>query len=79
MDIKQTELGLLLALHALLDHENVSLAANQIGITQPAMSAQLKRSATFSTIHFSCRLAGAWLRPRAPAHCKMTCASIFRA
>jgi DNA-binding transcriptional LysR family regulator len=43
VDIKQTELGLLLALHALLDHENVSLAAKQIGITQPAMSAQLKR------------------------------------
>ena len=43
MDIKQTELGLLLALNALLDHENVSLAAKQIGITQPAMSAQLKR------------------------------------
>jgi len=43
MDIKQGDLGLLLALDALLDEESVSLAANRLGISQPAMSAQLKR------------------------------------
>lgn len=43
MDIKQGDFGLLIALDALLEHENVSIAADKIGITQPAMSAQLKR------------------------------------
>ena len=43
MDIKQGDLGLLLALDALLEHESVSTAADQLGISQPAMSAQLKR------------------------------------
>lgn len=43
MDMKQGDLGLLVALDALLEHESVSRAANQLGISQPAMSAQLKR------------------------------------
>ncbi|MBO6511506.1 MAG: LysR family transcriptional regulator [Roseibium sp.] len=43
MDIKQGDIGLLLALDALLEHENVSRAAAQLGVSQPAMSAQLKR------------------------------------
>jgi len=43
MDIKQGDLGLLLALDALLEEENVSKAAERLGISQPAMSAQLKR------------------------------------
>ncbi|WP_305984719.1 LysR family transcriptional regulator [Roseibium sp. MMSF_3544] len=43
MDIKQGDIGLLMALDALLEHESVSAAAAQLGISQPAMSAQLKR------------------------------------
>jgi len=43
MDIKQGDLGLLLALDALLDEESVSAAASRLGMSQPAMSAQLKR------------------------------------
>lgn len=43
MDIKQGDIGLLMALDALLEHESVSRAADQLGISQPAMSAQLKR------------------------------------
>lgn len=43
MDIKQGDIGLLVALDALLEHESVSRAADQLGISQPAMSAQLKR------------------------------------
>ena len=43
MDIKQGDLGLLLALDALLEEESVSRAARRLGVSQPAMSAQLKR------------------------------------
>lgn len=43
MDIKQRDLGLLLALDALLEKQSVSAAADQLGISQPAMSSQLKR------------------------------------
>ena len=43
MDIKQRDIGLLLALDALLEKESVSAAAEQLGISQPAMSSQLKR------------------------------------
>ena len=40
MDITQRDIGLLLALDALLENESVSLAAEQLGISQPAMSSQ---------------------------------------
>ncbi|MEO0910870.1 MAG: LysR family transcriptional regulator, partial [Pseudomonadota bacterium] len=43
MDIKQRDLGLLLALDALLEKQSVSAAAEELGISQPAMSSQLKR------------------------------------
>ncbi len=43
LDIKQRDLGLLLALDALLERESVSAAAEQLGISQPAMSSQLRR------------------------------------
>ncbi len=43
MDIKQRDLGLLLALDALLEKQSVSAAADRLGVSQPAMSAQLKR------------------------------------
>lgn len=43
MDIKQGDLGLLMALDALLEEASVSRAASRLGISQPAMSAQLKR------------------------------------
>ncbi len=43
MNIRQGDIGLLLALDALLKFESVSLAADHIGISQPAMSSQLKR------------------------------------
>ena len=43
MDIKQRDLGLLVALDALLEKESVSAAAEQLGISQPAMSSQLRR------------------------------------
>ncbi|MEL7524297.1 MAG: LysR family transcriptional regulator [Pseudomonadota bacterium] len=43
MDMKQGDFGLLVALDALLEHESVSRAADKLGISQPAMSAQLKR------------------------------------
>ncbi|MEM9063001.1 MAG: LysR family transcriptional regulator [Pseudomonadota bacterium] len=43
MDIKPADLGLLVALDALLHHQGVTPAANQLGISQPAMSAQLAR------------------------------------
>lgn len=43
MDTRQGDFGLLVALDALLEHESVSRAAEQLGISQPAMSAQLKR------------------------------------
>jgi len=43
MDLRQSEIGLLIALDALLEEENVTAAAQRLGITQPAMSAQLAR------------------------------------
>ncbi len=43
MDLKQADLGLLLALDALLECESVTLAARRLGLSQPAMSAQLAR------------------------------------
>ena len=43
MDIKQRDLGLLLALDALLEEQSVSAAAQRLGVSQPAMSTQLKR------------------------------------
>lgn len=43
MDIKQSEIGLLIALDALLEAESVTAAAHALGISQPAMSAQLSR------------------------------------
>lgn len=46
MDIKQSEIGLLIALDALLDAESVTAAAHALGISQPAMSAQLARLRT---------------------------------
>lgn len=43
MDIKQSDIGLLIALDALLEQESVTLAAQALGVSQPAMSAQLAR------------------------------------
>lgn len=43
MDIKQKDLGLLLALDALLETQSVSAAAELLNLSQPAMSSQLKR------------------------------------
>ena len=43
MDLKQSDIGLLIALDALLEEESVTAAARTIGISQPAMSAQLAR------------------------------------
>ncbi len=43
MDIRQSDLGLLLALDALLCERNVTRAAERLNISQPAMSAQLAR------------------------------------
>lgn len=43
MDIKQSDLGLLVALDALLEQRNVTRAAETLNISQPAMSAQLAR------------------------------------
>ncbi|MCC0011287.1 MAG: LysR family transcriptional regulator [Hyphomicrobiaceae bacterium] len=43
MDIRQADLGLLLALDALLAERNVTRAAERLNISQPAMSAQLAR------------------------------------
>jgi len=43
MDIKQADIGLLLALDALLEERNVTRAAERLNISQPAMSAQLAR------------------------------------
>ena len=43
MDIKQSDIGLLIALDALLESESVTAAAHSLGISQPAMSAQLAR------------------------------------
>ncbi len=43
MDLRQADIGLLIALDALLEHEAVTPAARQLGLSQPAMSAQLAR------------------------------------
>lgn len=43
MDISQKDFGLLLALDALLEEESVSAAALRLGLSQPAMSSQLRR------------------------------------
>lgn len=43
MDLKQSDMGLLLALDVLLREGSVTLAAGALGISQPAMSAQLAR------------------------------------
>ena len=43
MDMTQRDMGLLLALDALLEKQSVSAAAEQLGISQPAMSSQLRR------------------------------------
>lgn len=43
MDIKPNDLPLLLSLQTLLATENVTKAADQLGISQPALSAQLAR------------------------------------
>lgn len=43
MDIRQADLGLLLALDALLAEGNVTRASERLNISQPAMSAQLAR------------------------------------
>ncbi len=43
MDIKQRDMHLLLALDVLLREQSVTTAADRLGLSQPAMSAQLKR------------------------------------
>lgn len=43
MDIRRSDLGLLMALDALLTERNVTRAAERLAISQPAMSAQLAR------------------------------------
>lgn len=43
MDIKQSDIGLLIALDTLLELESVTGAADRLGLSQPAMSAQLAR------------------------------------
>ncbi|MEM1316511.1 MAG: LysR family transcriptional regulator, partial [Pseudomonadota bacterium] len=43
MDMDRSDLGLLVALDALLQAEGVTAAAQTLGISQPAMSAQLAR------------------------------------
>ncbi|MEX0277624.1 MAG: LysR family transcriptional regulator [Ruegeria sp.] len=43
MDLKKSDIGLLVALDALLEHESVTAAAQTLGVSQPAMSAQLAR------------------------------------
>lgn len=43
MDIRQQDIGLLLALDVLLEEQNVTRAAERLGLSQPAMSAQLAR------------------------------------
>ncbi|MCB1505256.1 MAG: LysR family transcriptional regulator [Hyphomicrobiaceae bacterium] len=43
MDIKSSDLGLLVALDALLSERNVTRASERLNISQPAMSAQLSR------------------------------------
>lgn len=46
MDLNQSDIGLLVALNTLLDQESVTGAARAMGISQPAMSAQLARLRT---------------------------------
>jgi len=43
LDIHQRDLSLLLALDVLLEEESVSAAATRLGLSQPAMSSQLRR------------------------------------
>lgn len=43
MDLKQSDIGLLIALDALLQEQSVTAAAQRLNISQPAMSAQLAR------------------------------------
>ena len=43
MDLKQSDIGLLIALDALLERESVTAAARALRVSQPAMSAQLGR------------------------------------
>lgn len=43
MDLKQSDIGLLIALDAILEHQSVTAAAQTLGVSQPAMSAQLAR------------------------------------
>src|SRR6266568_2603968 len=43
MDVRQVNLNLLIALNALLAHRNVTRAATQMGLTQSAMSGELRR------------------------------------
>jgi len=43
MDIKQSDLGLLVSLNALLETQSVTEAARALNLSQPAMSAQLAR------------------------------------
>lgn len=43
MDLRRTDLGLLVSLDALLSERSVTAAARKLGISQPALSAQLAR------------------------------------
>lgn len=43
MDIRPSDLGLLVSLSVLLEEKNVTRAASRMGLSQPAMSAQLAR------------------------------------
>ncbi|MEM8915371.1 MAG: LysR family transcriptional regulator, partial [Pseudomonadota bacterium] len=43
MDIRQRDFGLLVALDALLEEQSVTAAADRLGLSQPAMSSQLRR------------------------------------
>src|SRR6187401_2212311 len=43
MDIRQLDLNLLVAFHAMSEHRSVTRAAEAIGLSQPAMSAALSR------------------------------------
>ena len=43
MDLRRSDLGLLVSLDALLTERSVTAAARRLGISQPALSAQLAR------------------------------------